>query len=422
MNVTDELKQLYKTDSTPKTYTIYFPGLDLTITNTQLVQGNFDITEDICSDKDLKYGSCIASQVKFTVADVTQDLKGKLFTVTQTMGEYVVPIGTYVVDSCTKQNNLRFKDIIAYDAIQKTDIDVSAWYNSLFPTGNETYVLSQFRTLLLLYLGIDKDTTNLPLRNDSMIVPKTISPTQLSGRTVLQACEELNGCFGHINSEGKFTHIILKPAYGLYPSDTLYPSEDLYPVSEYDASFTQPDFIAETITKSMYRENGVKFEEYSVKEISKLQIRQEEGDIGVVVGDDIGHIVETKTGTSLQSTKAEDAKIRVTKIEGASYQKITSQGKNLIDNKAVNTALNGVTYTINADKTITATGIRTGTSYIALLGSLSNSTTVFTLKVGIAYYPYYNTIKYKTTSGSYGSIPYDRIYTNPRYKLRLYLL
>jgi hypothetical protein len=280
------LKALYKQNSIPKYYIIYFPAIDLTINeagkNNKLKAGTFKLTEMLCADSDLVFGSCESSQIKFTVADISQDLKDLEFTVTQTVGAYTIPFGTYKVDSCKKQEDLRYKDVVAYDCMRKFDADVSGWYNGLFPTGSETYTLAAFRASLMSHLGLAEDITALPLPNDTMIVAKTIEPTQLSGRNTIQACEEINGCFGHINRLGKFTHVVLEPAYGLYPSETLYPADDLYPVSESDTSFVDPNLISETISKAMYR--SVKFEEYTVKEIDKLQIRQEEDDIGAIVG------------------------------------------------------------------------------------------------------------------------------------------
>jgi hypothetical protein len=290
LNIAEELKTIYKNDmlpyvseNAPKDLEIYFPALNLYILTDQIVDDSFELNEKLCSEEDLIFGACEASQIKFTVADVVEDLTGLEFTINQIVnGAYTVPLGGYKVDSCKKQDDLRFKDIIAYDTLKSTDVNVADWYNGLFPLGTETYTLSQFRASLLAHLGITEDTSNLPLPNDNMIVEKTIEPTQISGRNVLFACEELNGCFGHVGRDGKFKHIVLQPAYGLYPSETLYPADDLYPVAETDTAYAQEDIISDTISKAMYR--SVHFEEYTVKEIDKLQIRAEENDIGAIVG------------------------------------------------------------------------------------------------------------------------------------------
>lgn len=284
LDISTELKELYKSNNVPKFYDIYLPSLNLHInspgTNDKLIHGSFELKESLCSDRDLRFGSCEASEVKFIAADIIHDIKGKDMSIDQGIGGYTVPFGKYKIDSCKKQDDLRYKEIIAYDKLAGIDINVADWYNGLFPTGNETYTLGQLRSSLLVHLDIEAEIQTLP--NDDMEIGKTIDPTQISGRTVLEATVELNGAFGHINRQGKFVQIVLQPSYGLYPSETLYPSDDLYPVAETDTSYTQEDIVADTVSKAMYE--SVRFEEYTVKEIDKLIIRAEEDDIGAIVG------------------------------------------------------------------------------------------------------------------------------------------
>ena len=277
LNIDENLKQLYNQPNVYKNLRLYFPSLDLTIENDQIPSEKFELNESLFSDTDIRFGSCESAQVKITVADVVQDLKGLVFTITQVVdNEYELQLGTFMVESCKKQNNLRYKDIVAYDSMKKADIDVSDWYNNLtFPL-----TLSAFRTSLLAQFGVDEEVKTLP--NDSMIVTKTINPSKLKGRDVLIACEEINGCFGHINRFGGFAHIVLEPSYGLYPSVTLLPADDLFPVSENDATYFEQSSAATQISTAMCK--SVHFQEYTVKEIDKLQIRQEEGDIGAIVG------------------------------------------------------------------------------------------------------------------------------------------
>ena len=285
LNVTEELKNILKNDYfpradelAPKDLIISFPTLGLTIETDQIVDDSFALDEKLCSEEDLVFGSCEASQIKFTVADVDQDLKGLWFTISQVVNGATTPLGTYKVYSCKKQGNLRFKDIIAYDALKDTDVDVSDWYRGLtFPL-----TLKQFRASLLAYLGIEESTSDFRLTNDDMIVERTIDPGQLSGRAVLQACEEINGVFGHIGRDGKFKHIVLEPGYGLYPSDDLYPADNLYPVGENDTGYINETLISENVSAAMYK--SVRFEEYTTKEIDKLHIRSEENEIGAIVG------------------------------------------------------------------------------------------------------------------------------------------
>ena len=290
INIAEELKNIYRNDRVPLTASpahivlkLYFPDLDFTLSNDKIDGETFELNESLCHDNDLVFGSCEASQLKITIADIDVDLSGQTMIVTQTVNDtYTIPVGTFIVKSCKRKDDQWFREIIAYDNMKKFDVDVSDWYNGLFPTGDETYTLAQFRASLLAHFNIEEDTSNLPLPNDNMIVEKTIEPTQISGRTVMEACEEINGCFGRMGRNGKFKHIVLQPGYGLYPSETLYPADDLYPVDENDTSYVHESIIDETIGRPMYKE--VKFEEYTVKEIDKLIIRAEEDDIGAIVG------------------------------------------------------------------------------------------------------------------------------------------
>lgn len=261
LNISEELKNILRNDRfpltdtiTPKDLEITFDGIATPIHADQMVDDSFSLTESIISDNDIRFGTCRASQIKFKLANVPEDLKGREFTINQLIGATdIIPLGKYKVDSAKLQDDLIFKEIIAYDKLRDIDVDVSDWYNGLFPTGEETYTLGQFRSSLLLHLGIEEVDQTLP--NDDMIVEKTIEPSQISGRTVLEATVELNGAFGHINRQGKFVRIILPELI------------DSTPVS---------------ITKNMYQ--AVKYEEYEVKPIDKLQVRSEEDDIGTIHG------------------------------------------------------------------------------------------------------------------------------------------
>ena len=284
LNISDELKLIYKNDQfpyldsvVPKELIIYFPELDLTIETDQIVDDSFSLSESLCSTDEITLGACEAAKIKFTLADVNQDLTGKEFTITQTVNEiYSMPLGTFTVDSCKKQDDLRFKEITAYNSMKKTDVNVADWYNGLeFPISAK-----DMRESLLTYLGMDFEEQDLP--NDDIMIEKTISPSSLIGREVLKCLCELAGGFGQINRENKF-HVKRLSTMGLYPSETLYPSEDLFPAES-----------GEFLTAG-YRET--RYEEYIVEPITKLQIHQDDEDEGVVVGS--GDNTYTITGNFL---------------------------------------------------------------------------------------------------------------------------
>lgn len=286
LNISEELKKIYKNDSLPYTSELSYKELILTFTdgtntitvkNNQLVSDSFSLTESLCSDTDLTFGGCEASQFKITVADVETELKGMTLTVVQRVNNtYEVPLGVFVVESAKKQADLRFKDVVAYDYCKKLDVDVAEWYNAL----TWPLTLKAFRVSLFNYLGIECEEQTLV--NDNVLLTKTINPETLLARDVAKQIAEINGTFGHMSREGKFKYIVLSLSYGLYPSVRLFPNPLLFPVSPNDASYNTGT-EDENIVKAMYK--SVEYEEYKCEEITKLQIRQESGDIGVIVGD-----------------------------------------------------------------------------------------------------------------------------------------
>lgn len=279
LNVSDALKQIYRRNMLPASTVnadiqgkIVFGGLGVTIGNDRIVKDTFRLTEMISDSGDLDFGSTNASVVEFTVADVPEDLNGQRFTITQTVnGTYTVPLGTFTVDSCKRQDDLRFKDIVAYDDMQKFNRNVAEWYNGLtFPIS-----VKDMRESLCQYCGVDYESVTLV--NDNVRVYKTIDTNELNGKEVLRAIAEVNGTFAHINRYAKLTFIGLD-SFALYPSETLYPSDDLYPVD-----------VTEIVDKQ--GENSIayissKYEDYTVSAIDGVIVRDDENaDGGVTVGE-----------------------------------------------------------------------------------------------------------------------------------------
>lgn len=270
-----DIQLLYPEDS-------LFPADDLfpveqdpfyTIDNGQMQTESLKITESLCESDTLAYGECNSAQFEVTVADVQQDLTGLEFMVTLEVDGYEMAMGIYTVDSFVRQADRRLKKITAYDRMRKFSTDVSAWYQVLtFPL-----TLKEFRYSLCEHIGVKQIDTDLPL--DDMPVSKTIDPEQLSGLDVLQAICEINGCFGHMDKTGRLKYQFLDKS-GLYPSETLIPSEELFPSGLSDSENTEQ--IA------FYKQSETTYEDYVTQTINRVQIRQEEGDIGALYPNDTG--------------------------------------------------------------------------------------------------------------------------------------
>ena len=267
--------ELFKKDSIDKQLTIETDDKTTKITNVELHQEQFELTESICSESELTIGSCEAAVLKFTVSNIFLPMKDKMITVKTVIDNNTAnpfQIGRYKVYSDTPTADRTKRDIVAYDRLYDViNADVAEWYNALLPEKDSTTTMKAFRDSFFGYFGIEQ--ADAQLVNDDMKVEKTVEPEELSGATVLNCICEINGCFGHIGRDSKFHYIYLEQEIqGLYPRNNLYPADDLYP--------REPR--STRISKSLYI--SAQYEDFLVKTIDKLQIRKEEDDIGVIVG------------------------------------------------------------------------------------------------------------------------------------------
>lgn len=267
--------ELFKKDSIDKQLTIETDDKTTKITNVELHQEQFELTESICSESELTIGSCEAAALKFTVSNIFLPMKGKMITVKTVIDNNTanpLQIGRYKVYSDTPTADRTKRDIVAYDSLYDViNADVAEWYNTLLPDKDSTTTMKAFRNSFFGHFGIEQ--ADIQLVNDDMKVEKTVEPEELGGATVLNCICEINGCFGHIGRDGRFHYIYLEQEIqGLYPRNDLYPADDLYP--------REPK--STRIGKKLYI--SAQYEDFLVKTIDKLQIRKEEDDIGVIVG------------------------------------------------------------------------------------------------------------------------------------------
>lgn len=273
-----EYADLFKQTGTQKRLLVSFPNLSITLEDADIKEESMEISESLCSGTELRFGSCEASVFKLRIIGNVIPLIGETCVVSMYVGDIAEPysLGTYKVASDKPTADRRYRDIVAYDAMHDIlTADVADWYNTILPTADSTTTLGAFRTSFVGHFGLEHDNEPVSLPNDEMVVTKTIDAATISGRDVLTAICELNGCFGHIGRNGKMQYIFLPEIIsGLYPSEELYPAEDLFPA---DAMGT------EKISAGYY--TSCKYEDYTTKHIGKLQIRQEENDIGCIVGE-----------------------------------------------------------------------------------------------------------------------------------------
>lgn len=263
---------LFLQNSIPKKFFIISDTA--TITNTELHQEKFSLKEALCSESELVLGSCEASEIEFTVSNIFTPQTGKELTVRMVVNKdsnNPFNVGKYKVYSDKPTANRKDRVIKAYDAMHDIiNSDVTDWYNRVLPKGSAVTV-RQFRDSFISYFGLEQE--DITLINDDIILNRTIEPAKLSGKDVITKLCEMNGCFGHIGRNGKFKYIYLRPAgEGLYPREDLYPSENLFPKEINDYRIPKRNYISASS------------EDYIVGRITRIQIRQDEDDIGGVAG------------------------------------------------------------------------------------------------------------------------------------------
>lgn len=264
---------LFDKSASKKEITIETEDKSVKITNSEIHFEQFELKEILCDDDYLTFGQCNASQLKFKISNVFTSMIGKQINVSAVInGHADTPFifGKYRVVSDKPTDDKRYRNVTAYDALYDVgEANVASWYNSLtFPL-----TLKAFRNSFFAYFGIEQVETTLV--NDDMEVAETIKPSELSGQTVMEAICSINGCFGHINHDGKFEYVFLKEIIsGLYPHKGLYPQKGLYP---------RKGSEKEKVTGGKYK--SVKYEDFVCQKVTKVQIRQSENDIGAVYPD-----------------------------------------------------------------------------------------------------------------------------------------
>lgn len=303
--INSSLKEKYWDSATDKQMVISVVGTNQKIDNSMLEIGTFALEESLCSESELKFGACEANCVKFTARNTAGNIIGKTISIEETIdGDSQNPMqyGVFKVASDVPTADRTKRQITAYDAMYDIiNADVKSWYAGLsFPM-----TLKQFRDSFFAHLGIAQVETSLV--NDFMTVNKTIVATRtddssavteessISGKTVVTAICEINGCFGNINREGKFEYVFLKAIISaLYPAEDLFPSDSVFPSDANTESMT-----GHYITFD--------YEDFQSKAITQLEIKTSEDNAGAIVGTAGNNysitgnfLVSDKTGSELE--------------------------------------------------------------------------------------------------------------------------
>ena len=330
-------------------------GTILTNKNFSSTSSDFSLSESLCSDSKLSFGKCESACLKIKIANTVKSLKGQTLQVTETLGnkdDVPFKIGTYIVDEDTLTSDKKYRNITAYDRLYSiSSINVSEWYSKLFPskqvpliryenvtkewtytgidgkeiteyyeelepityyqTEYESITLKAFRDSFFKHIGLTQQSTTLI--NDSMKISKSVDDIDLTAKDVLEAICEINGVFGKMSRDDVFTYVELKSfSRGLFPSKTLYPNKSLFP--------RKPGNV-DTRRLEMGEYKTLQVGDTNFEQITKLQIRQSEDDIGYIAGDDTGvtyiiqgNFLTYSSGTDELKTIANNVLSKISKV------------------------------------------------------------------------------------------------------------
>lgn len=330
-------------------------GTILTNKNFSSTSSDFSLSESLCSDSKLSFGKCESACLKIKIANTVNSLKGQTLQVTETLAnkdDVPFKIGTYIVDEDTLTSDKKYRNITAYDRLYSiSSINVSDWYSKLFPskqvpliryenvtkewtytgidgkeiteyyeelepityyqTEYESITLKAFRDSFFKHIGLTQQSTTLI--NDNMKISKSVDNIDLTAKDVLEAICEINGVFGKMSREDVFIYVELKSfSRGLFPSKTLYPNSSLFP--------RKPGNV-DTRRLPMGEYKTLQVGDTNFEQITKLQIRQSEDDIGYIAGDDTGvsyiiqgNFLTYSSGTDELKTIANNVLSKISKV------------------------------------------------------------------------------------------------------------
>lgn len=333
MEISQETKNKYINGNTTKNLVVEFPSKSLTIEGVNIYSDSMRLSENLFDTDSIEFIGCIASKFEVDIRDLGVDVKGERIYAYIYTGDNpndrsdAIPLFHGIVDEVKMQSNHRIKHIVAYDELYtKGNIDVSNWYKGL-QFGKNGLSLGYIRKSLLQTMNLTYEDKVLP--NDNIIIKKQYNPSSLQALAVLKSICQINGVFGMIGRDGRFRFLVLPeiaPIDGTYPGQNLYPP--FYPANKIGGS---GDKKVEPL--AYYR--SIDYQEYSVKPIDMVVIRQSsEDDGGSYLGEDVsenGYIIQGNMFTlNLKTATLEEMAYNIyPNVRGFSYTPYTSTNNGL---------------------------------------------------------------------------------------------
>ena len=273
LDVSDNVKKKYMSDEYNGDITIQVTG-GATYTSGNILSGTASLQESLCSSDTLDFSAVEKSVFKVTLinldVETIQGLKGKEIKVTQNVAGETVNMGAFTIKDAKNNGDYQF-EITAYNGLDKFDRDIGTWWAGIANDGPIT--AGDMLQSLCDYCGVENAATGF--LNNGYAIYKNTELEGTTGLEVLGWIQELAVCFFRVNREGKL--VAVRITGGLVPSVTLKPSDSLFPNAEnvtVNHEFTVQQKISD-----------LEIADYETKKVTKVQIKNSDKDIGVIVGD-----------------------------------------------------------------------------------------------------------------------------------------
>ena len=273
VNVSEATKVAWASEVSQKKIQIH---IDSTVLyDTDILGDSFSVTESIMSSDSLEFVGCIAKKCEFDSNVLNNsNLKGREITVyLQAANTDLIPVFNGYIDEAKKSGMNGYKHIVAYDVFYKlSQINVSNWWNSL----GVTTLIGSFQNFISTF-NLRYNSSAISFVNSLLTCyggSKRAAKKLTALDYLMQICQ-INGCIGYTDGLGRFgiKYIDAIAQQKLYPADSLFPSDFIYP-SDYDGGS-----VGEYTQIPYYKD--LTYEDYSIKQIDKVTIRNSSEDVGV---------------------------------------------------------------------------------------------------------------------------------------------
>lgn len=318
------LKNLFTQDSISKEIIITF--LDDTsrrYTNEDIVSEQYHLTESLCSQNSLKFGSCESSLVKFTILNDNKSWKDKWIKISLIINNVVnnpFQVGIFYVQEDTPSSDKYTRQITAYDRMfTLLTKNVRQWITD-FWKDKKNCSLKEFRNAFCNSLGIKQ--VEQTLINDDILVNEDMTSDIITGQDILEDLGEINGVFTHFTRNDELTYITLALP-NLYPSQELYPNTNVFPGHSNDTD------TYEQITQDDYTE--CIYENFETSKCSGIIIQQSDEDVGVTVKQSDDNIYRIVNNIFARNKNSDELNIIASKlfnyVQNISYIPISQLSK-----------------------------------------------------------------------------------------------